>query len=85
MLTEYVDAAMRKAKYEKLDDQEGYAATIRGCRGVIGYGRTLKACRVDLREALEGWIIIKLWHNHNNLPVLAGINLNFKTKKSKVA
>lgn len=85
MLTEYIEAAMRKAKYEFLDGGEGFCGTIPGFRGVLGNALTLEACREDLKGALETWIVIKLQHNHNNLPVINSINLNAKRKRKAVA
>jgi len=41
MLIDYIDAAMRRAKYELLADNEGFVGTIRGFRGLIGHGDTL--------------------------------------------
>lgn len=85
MLTDYVLAALRKAKYQMLDGKEGFVGTIPGFRGVIGNAATLEHCRDDLRAALEGWLLVKLRHNDNDFPVIGGINLNSKPKKSKVA
>jgi predicted RNase H-like HicB family nuclease len=75
MLTEYIEAAMRKAKYELLNDDEGFYGRIPPCRGVWGNADTLEECRDDLRAALESWIIVGLRLGHR-LPVIDGINLN---------
>lgn len=86
MLTDYIDAAMRKAKYKILENSEGYFGEIPGLRGLWANASTLEACRDELRSVLESWLIIKLRHNDNDLPVIRGINLNGKTRKqSKVA
>jgi predicted RNase H-like HicB family nuclease len=78
MLTEYVERAMSKAKYKKLDDGT-YAGTIKPCPGVIIFGATLRECKRELHDALEGWIIVKLRHG-DDLPIIDGINLNFGEK-----
>ena len=75
MLTEYVEAAMRKAKYKLLNKEEGYFGRIPGFRGLWANEATLKACRKELRSVLEGWIIVSLRHGMS-LPVVDGINLN---------
>jgi len=74
MLLEYVEAAMRSASFEKLDDG-GYGGRIRRCPGVIAFGRTLYECQAELRSVLEDWLIVKLRHG-DPLPVLDRINLN---------
>jgi predicted RNase H-like HicB family nuclease len=60
MLTDYLQAAMRKAKYEILSDGEGYFGRIPQLQGVWANAETLEACREELREVLEEWIMIGL-------------------------
>ena len=73
MLTEYVQAAMRQAKYEILPDETFYGE-IPGCQGVYANADTLEACRDELQEVLEGWIVLGLQMGHP-LPVVGGIDL----------
>ncbi|MFN6513916.1 MAG: type II toxin-antitoxin system HicB family antitoxin [Nostoc sp. CreGUA01] len=75
MLTNYIHTAMHKATYELLEDGTFYAE-IPECQGVWANAVTLEACREDLQDALEGWIILGLRLGHT-LPILDGINLNF--------
>ena len=58
-LTEYIDAAMATARYKILADKNHFGE-IPGFRGVWGYGKTSKQCRVVLREVLEDWLVVKL-------------------------
>jgi len=74
MLTEYIEHAMDKAKYKKLEDST-YCGTIPPCLGVIAFGKTLRECKREMREVLEGWLIVKLRHR-DLLPVIDGISLN---------
>jgi predicted RNase H-like HicB family nuclease len=76
MLLEYIDKAMSKAEYEKLEDGT-YSGNIPQCPGVIGFGGTLYQCQEELRSVLEGWLIVKIRHG-DKLPVIGGINLNKK-------
>ena len=78
MLTEYIQAAMRRAKYELLEDDEGFVGTIDQCPGLIGHGETLEACREDLAGALEAWLLVGVWHHHE-LPVIDGISLKVES------
>jgi predicted RNase H-like HicB family nuclease len=85
MLTEYIEAAMRKAKYELLGGGEGFFARIPGYKGVWANASTLEACRDELREVLEDWILVRV-RLGLSLPVTAGIDLNDrKPRKRKVA
>jgi len=76
MLIEYINRAMSKAVYEKLED-DTYSGKIPQTPGVIAFGETLYRCQEELRSALEGWLIVKIRHG-DKLPVIEGINLNKK-------
>ena len=81
MLIEYVNKAMSKAVYEKLEDGS-YSGKIPQCPGVIAFGETLYQCQEELRSVLEGWLIVKIRHG-DRLPVIGRINLNNKMPASK--
>lgn len=49
MLIEYINKAMSKAVYEKLEDGN-FAGKIPPCAGVIAFGETLYQCQEELRE-----------------------------------
>jgi len=66
MLTEYIEAAMRRAVYEIIDDPKPYYGEIPDCQGVWAHGQTLEECRRELKEALEGWLILSL---QKSLPI----------------
>lgn len=74
MLTEYIRAAMARAEYEKIEDGT-YYGEILGLQGVWGNALTLDACRTDLQEVLEDWILVGIRLGHE-IPVLDGIDLN---------
>ena len=78
MLTGYIHVAMQKATYELLEDGTFYGE-IPGCQGVWGNAATLEACREDLQDALEGWIVLGLHLGY--VPTLDGIDLNFTNKE----
>jgi predicted RNase H-like HicB family nuclease len=59
MLTDYVRAAMGRAKYRILED-EWYFGEIPGLQGVWANAKSLAGCRDELREVLEDWLIVKL-------------------------
>jgi predicted RNase H-like HicB family nuclease len=85
MLTDYVQAAMSKAKYKILADGEGFFGEIPGFRGAWANAPTLERCRDELRDVLEDWMLVRV-RQGLTLPIISGINLNRpKTRKRKVA
>ncbi len=74
MLLEYVQAALRHAKYEILADDGSYYGEIPECNGVYANARTLEECREELREVLEEWVLFRV-HRNLKLPAIDGIEL----------
>lgn len=74
MLTDYINAAMRHAAYERLEDDTWYGE-IPGLQGVFANAPTLEECREQLRSVLEGWIALG-YHLGQVLPVVDGIDIN---------
>ena len=87
MLLDYIDAALRKAKYSMLEDSEEFFAEIPGFAVLWASANTLETCRDELRSVLESWLIIKLRHDDQDLPVVNGLSLNTerRPRKRKVA
>ena len=80
MLSAYIKAAMRKAHYEILPDGEGYFGTIEGLQGVWANADTLEACRNELRQVLEEWIVLGLKMGHP-IPAIRAVNTNLWPKE----
>ena len=59
MITEYINAAMKNAHYEIIEDEEPYYGEIPKLKGVWATGKTLEECRDNLSENLEGWILVR--------------------------
>jgi predicted RNase H-like HicB family nuclease len=74
MLTDYIKAAMRRARYEILPEEEGFYGEIEGFDGVYANAGSLEVCRDELEEVLEEWILFRVAKNLN-LPVVDGIDL----------
>ena len=73
MLSKYLQAAMRHAKYKILEDGT-YYGEIPGFRGVLANAETLEDCREQLQEVLEDWILVGVRLGHQ-LPVVDKISL----------
>jgi len=77
MLTTYIAAAMRRARYEILPENEGYFGTIDLLPGVWANAASLEVCRDQLQEVLEEWIVLGLRMGHD-LPEIDGIRLGIE-------
>ena len=77
MLTNYIRAAMRRAHYEILPDDGTYYGEIPGFDGVFANAATLEACREELEEVLEEWILFRVSRSLP-LPVVDGLELAVK-------
>jgi predicted RNase H-like HicB family nuclease len=73
MLSKYLHAAMRLAKYKILEDGT-YYGDIPGFRGVLANAATLEDCREQLQEVLEDWILVGVKLGHA-LPIVDKIKL----------
>lgn len=77
MLLEYIQAALRRAKYEILPGDGSYCGEVPECTGVYANAETLEECRGELREVLEEWVLFRVYKNLQ-LPTIDGLELLFK-------
>ena len=74
MLTKYIEAAMRHAHYEILADNGSIYGEIPECRGVYANASTVEACRAELGDVLEDWLLFRI-HTNLALPTIDGLEL----------
>lgn len=60
MITEYIEAALARATYEIIQDEEPYYGEIPGLQGVWATGKTLEECRRNLAETVEDWVLLSI-------------------------
>ena len=60
MLTQYIQAAMERAHYEIIRDEEPYYGQIPGIEGLWASGKSLEECRKNLVESLEDWLLFSI-------------------------
>ncbi len=60
MIQTYIDAAMQRARYELIQDEEPYYGEVFELPGVWATGRTLEECRQNLLEAVDGWLLFRI-------------------------
>ena len=78
MTGEYIKCALKKAKYERLEDKT-FCGEIPECPGTIAFGKTEEECRRELEAALEDWLLSALRHG-DALPIIGGIDLNIRAE-----
>ena len=60
MITEYIEAALSRAKYEIIEDEEPYYGEVPELEGVWATGKTLEECRRNLAEVIDSWLVLSL-------------------------
>jgi len=59
MLIDFISKKLDTAKYKLLKDKT-YFGEIPSLRGVWANAKTLEDCREELKEVLEGWLILRI-------------------------
>ncbi len=61
MLTEYIEEALERARYELIDDPgTPYYGEVPDLPGVWATGDTLEVCRRELKDVIEGWLLVSV-------------------------
>ena len=82
ILTDYIDEALYRAVYEKMDDGT-YCGTIPPCVGVVAFGGTRRDCVNELQATLEDWLLVGLKLGHQ-IPPINGIDLNAEPERESL-
>lgn len=70
MIHEYIESAIKKAKYKQIEDGSWFAE-IPGFEGVWSNAHTLEECRQELIDVVEEWLILKL-RDSDSIPEVDG-------------
>jgi len=60
MLLDYIQAALERAHYEIIEDEEPFYGEVPSLAGVWATGKTLEECRRNLAEAIEDWVLFSI-------------------------
>jgi len=74
MLLEYIQEALNRARYKMIEDEEPYYGEVPDLPGVWATGVTLEECRENLRDVVEGWVMVRLQRGLS-MPALGGREL----------
>ena len=78
MLTDFIVKKLQTAKYKILKDQS-YFGLIPSIQGVWANAKTLEACRAELQEVLEDWLVLQLQDNQK----VSGLEIKVFNSKSR--
>lgn len=73
MVTRYINEAMRRAEFKRLDDGSWFGE-IPGLSGVWANETSSRQCRIVLQEVLEEWLVLKL-RDGDTIPNLGRVKL----------
>jgi predicted RNase H-like HicB family nuclease len=76
MIFEYIQKALKKAEYKRLDNGTWFAE-IPGFQGVWANGKTVEECRYELQEVLEEWLVFKI-RDQDPIPEIEGVEIRVK-------
>jgi predicted RNase H-like HicB family nuclease len=74
MLTAYLRAAMRRARYEILPEDGAYYGEIPDLPGVYATSESLESCRDELERVVEAWLFLRI-SKGLEIPVIDGIEI----------
>jgi hypothetical protein len=76
MITRYITQALRRARCRQVDGGL-FCATVQGLHGVVATGTNLEACRDQLAEVAEEWVLVRV---ARGLPVprLGGVTVEIR-------
>jgi predicted RNase H-like HicB family nuclease len=81
MLLAYLTAAMDRAHYEIIEDEDPYYGEIPGLQGIWATGSSLETCRRNLMAALEDWVFFSIYRGED-LPSIGEVGLELPRKSA---
>ena len=76
MILKYIETAIKKAEYKKLDDGSWFGE-IPELKGIWANSNSVEECRNELLEVLEEWLLLKIKDN-DPIPTIAGVSISFR-------
>jgi predicted RNase H-like HicB family nuclease len=78
MFSEYIEAALEKAVYKTIEDEEPIFVSVPDLPGAWAAGRTVEA-RKELISVIEGWIALRL-RMGRSIPPIGGYTITASTE-----
>ena len=77
MLSKYLESKLKKAKFKVLKDGS-YFASIPGLSGVWANAKNKQACKDELQEVLEEWVLLKV----RDREAIPGLSIKFDRRSA---
>mgnify|MGYP001607553510 CR=1 FL=1 len=77
MIHEYIEGAIKKARYKMIEDGSWFVE-IPGFDGVWANEKSIEECRQELIDVLEEWLILKL-RDDDPIPEVEGRTIKFQS------
>jgi predicted RNase H-like HicB family nuclease len=77
LVDRYVREAVKRVRPSEMEDGSGWFVEIPDLDGVWASAELLDAALAELRDVLVDWLLLKIQHEDRDIPVLAGIDLNY--------
>jgi len=79
MIRRYIEAALKGAHYELIDDDEPVYGEVPELQGVWATGESVEECREHLGEAVEDWVVFSI-ANGFPIPALGEVDIRVPEK-----
>lgn len=79
MFSEYIEAALERAVYKTIEDEEPIFVSVTELPGAWATGKTIKEARKELISVIEGWIALRL-RMGRPIPPIGGQVINTSRK-----
>ena len=76
MIQKYIAKALARARFAKLEDGS-VCATVPGLKGVLAIGDDRRACKEQLAEIVEEWVLVRVSQGLS-VPKLDGIGVQVR-------
>jgi predicted RNase H-like HicB family nuclease len=71
MFSEYIEAALERAVYKTIEDEDPIFVSVPQLPGAWATGKTIEEARKELISVIEGWIALRL-RRGRSIPPLGG-------------
>jgi predicted RNase H-like HicB family nuclease len=75
LLQKYIQASLRKAKYNFDEETQSYVAVVEELPLCWGQGNTHEEAREELENVIEGWVLLSIQRGES-IPPMQSVNLN---------
>ena len=79
MIRKYIEAALKRAKYKIIEDEEPYYGEVPDLPGVWATGITLEECRLNLADAVDAWLLFRISQGMS-VPAIGNLKLRIPVK-----